>query len=296
MPAIPKTPNLIEYSKFLRALQLAIAPAPNDRRGLPAIDGKRFYGNSPHSSDEAEPSKLATIPSPLTDEDAKCLRALIKKYQKELPILRAEPRSQDAENFLVSYRKLKDRPEWEPVIRSEDESRLLRERRLEVRAEHVKRISKAVVEGCFQLFDANRVPQATDDFQTISFVAVQHAVDYVRSIGLDPNVVLAGLIPANGAEKSSAREGKAHPDYIKKIAVELLNVPDHAAGARLLGGTVRAFVVNATRWQREQNATIRHDASSELRPSPWASSDRTIVRDGQKLCDPFGVQKGPRAR
>jgi anti-sigma28 factor (negative regulator of flagellin synthesis) len=296
MPASPKTPKLIDYSKFLRALQLAIAPAPNDRRDLPAIDGKRSYACFPGLSKNSPLTKLGTTPIPLTDEDAKCLRTLMKKYQKELPPLRAEPRLQDAENFLNAYRKLKDRPQWEPVIRSEEDSRMLRERRLEVRAEHVKRLQKAITEGQVQLFDANRVSQAADDFQARSYVPVEHAVEYVKSIAMDPKMVLAGLIPADGAEKTSTREGKqAHPDHIKKIAVELLNIPDHAAGARLLGGTVRAFLVNAKRWQREQDATARQDTSPELRPSTWPSSDRTIFRDGKKPYEPSAVHKVPRA-
>lgn len=283
MPPKPETPKLVEYSQFLRALQVAIAPAPNDRHGLPAIAGKRFYACSSNFSDESPPPKLGTTTAPLTDEDAKSLRLVLKKHPKELPPLRPEPRFQDAENFLKAYRKLKDRPQWEPVIRCEEDSRLLRERRREVSAEHTKEIEKAIKEGRVQLFNDNHVPQAANNFQIRSFLSVEHAIAYVKSIGRDPKEVLTGLASFDGAEKLSKREGKQpYPDYIKKIAVELLKVPDHAAGARLLGVGISAFRVNAERWQREQDAASHQETNSPLLTDTWPPSGRTVVRDGRK--------------
>lgn len=240
-----RVPRKISYSAFLSALERSIEPGAYDRHGLPGIDGKRHYYPK---------EGLYSAMSSLSDDEAKILRALIKK-NADLPKLDPAPKIETAKKFLEVYRKIKSRPAWEPVIRSPEDSALLRSRRSSVRDSQQKLIEKAIREGRLHLFDSDQVPQDRYVFSMKCFIPVADAIEYVKSLYMNPEEVFKGVISFAAPEQLRARGVKQrYPQYIKKMAVELLEIGDHAAGARLLPCTIQAFQENARRWKREFEA------------------------------------------
>src|ERR1051325_9363846 len=85
--------------------------------------------------------------------------------------------------FQKAYRRIPERPEWQPHIFSDAERRQLREEPQEIRHAHGKLLKQAIARGRLRLFDAHRLPQQGPQPDAHSFFTREDAQTYLEGSG-----------------------------------------------------------------------------------------------------------------
>lgn len=175
MNAFGPLDDLIEYERFLRAIAKFRHPDPIDLPGLPGVVGKRTLDQR---------TKTWFHTTDLTLSDQIILQKLMAKHADALPRLRVMMRRKEILTFRRAFRTLEQRPDWEPVLRSDDDLIQLRSRRGDVYLRHASALKVEIAAGRIRHFDGDRIRTAPA-FDFITYLTKEDAQIYLKMVGLD---------------------------------------------------------------------------------------------------------------
>lgn len=178
--------DLIEYDKLLRDIAKHRHPDPVDLHGLPGVVGKRLLDPE---------TKIWQSTTALTVEDQTRLRELVTKHSGqrpgELPALQTVMSRKERLTFRRAFRKLQDRPDWEPSLRTPEDRWRLQSLRGDVYLRHDQALKKQIAEERMRHFDDDRIATGPH-FERISYLMRDEVHAYLQRVGLDLQALLNG--------------------------------------------------------------------------------------------------------
>ena len=174
--------DLIKYEELLRAIAKYLYPDPVDLPGLPGVVGKRLLDPK---------TKIWRNTIPLTAEDQARLRELASEHAGNLPPLETVMGRKESLRFRRAFRRLKGRPDWEPVLRRTEDRWLLHSLRGNVCLRHDTALKKEIAEERMRHFDDDRIATGPH-FERISYLLRDEVHAYLQRVGLDLQVLLNG--------------------------------------------------------------------------------------------------------
>lgn len=181
----PQT-DLIEYERLLRAIAKHRYPDPVDPHDLPGVVGKRLLDPK---------TKIWHSTEPLTLEDHVRLRGLVTEHSGErpgeLPPLQTVMNRKESLTFRRAFRKLKGRPDWEPILRTPEDRWRLQSLRGDIYLRHDQALKKQIAEERMRHFDGDRIAIGPH-FDRISYLMRDEVDAYLQRVGLDLQILLNG--------------------------------------------------------------------------------------------------------
>lgn len=278
----PSPPSyLVEYNKLLHAIAKHLYPDPVDLfPDLPGVVGKRVINRE---------TKVWGHTTALTEEDQACLRDLVIKHAGALPPLRTVMRYRGMLVFRRAFRRIDDRPEWEPVLRTERDIEQIRHSRGDAQLLHDALLKIEIAQGRIRHFDRDRIPVAPH-FERITYLPWQDAQDYLARSELDLQLLMHGpaepttptAVPHDAPRQASASaadalgaEKRSYRRWSTKARDRLIELVerDQAEVA------ATEFNIPET-YAKQQAARFKREAAIEgLRKTSRASSSPYDARD-----------------
>lgn len=275
-------PNLVEYNKLLHAIAWGLYPDPSDPPGLPGVVGKRVIKLT---------TKIWSNTTVLTSEDQECLRELVSKHAGALPPLRTLMNRRERLTFRRAFRKVENRPEWEPVLRTELDIEQIRSSRREARLRHDAALKIEIAQGRIRHFDSDRMLVAPH-FELITYLPWEDAQAYLALRKLDLELLMRGhaealtsnalphnapMLASTDADDARRAEKRKYRDWSSADRDRLTDLVK--SGQAEVAATV--FEITEV-YAKQQAARFEREATAErLRASSRASSSPHTVNSAR---------------
>lgn len=163
---------LIPCREFCRAIADAVCPIDQHFEGINCVWAKIYTTDAP-------PRGFGKgVPYPLTETDQQELVTVLQK----LPPLLCPMSEEETASFMKDYLSLPGRPEWEPLLETEDGVRERKNRHSQVMSRLTEVIQKEHMEERLVLVNVRHLPVQTVQFDT--HLTRKDAIAYLERHGL----------------------------------------------------------------------------------------------------------------